>query len=109
MKIENIVPFASTNEVIQGDLRSMSGNAFYSVIVTFFCRQHRFTTDHPLIILIGQYELTIKHVDIVIYRYEIIIFPFLSDQEGIPLFSFLKQWRRNLDYHRILPGSVMLY
>src|SRR5258708_877659 len=68
MKIENTFPFSNTYKVIQGDLRSMNGNAFYSVIVAFFCCQHRFTTDNLLIILIRQYEFTIKHVDIVIYR-----------------------------------------
>src|ERR1700761_3522348 len=68
MKIENPFPLPNFYEVIQGDLRSMNGNAFYSVIVAFFCCQHRFTVDNPLIVLIGQYESTIKHVDIFIYQ-----------------------------------------
>src|SRR5579863_5985469 len=56
VKKENTFPFANTYKVIQSDLRSMNGNAFYSVILAFFCCQHCFTTDNPLIILVGQYE-----------------------------------------------------
>src|ERR1700749_3037052 len=53
MEIEHTFPVANTYEVIQGDLRGANGNAFYSVVVAFFCCQHRFTTDNPLPILIG--------------------------------------------------------
>ena len=60
MEIENVFPFANIDEVIQGNLRSMNRNAFYSVIVAFFCCLHCFTTENLLIILVGQYEFTIK-------------------------------------------------
>src|ERR1700742_4269739 len=68
MKIENTFPVPNSDEVIQGNLRGIDGNAFYPVIVAFFCSQHRFTADNPVIVLIGQYEFTIKHVDMVIWR-----------------------------------------
>src|SRR5689334_19485039 len=63
MKIKDAFPFLNGYKVIHCYLRSTNRDTFYSVIAAFFCGQHGFTADISLVIRIGQYKFTIKHVD----------------------------------------------